>query len=188
MFRIRTVSTGVAGAPFYTNIYYDEASSGGAQACADRVRLMWATWTTIHRNGLVHTIDPDVALVDVTTGDITDIDTVSVLPVACTRASDPLPSFTQGLIRLRTDGVVRGRRVQGRIFIPGFTEDQSVNGVPSGTNLTVAAAQLADGPRAIPVVWSRPLEVFGVPVLGTQHTVTSTSASSSWSVLRSRRS
>lgn len=186
--RIRTLSTGVAGAPFYTNIYYDTAT-GSAQQCADRVRLFWNQFATLHVNGLVHTVQPDVAVINEFTGDVTGIETVTVTPVTCTRAGDPLPSYCQALVRMRTDGVVRGRRVQGRIFVPGWTEDNNAAGRPTGTGILTAGAILRDaGTGARPVVWSRPLTVFGTAVAGSAHAVTDFSGSSTWSVLRSRRS
>lgn len=110
-------------------------------------------------------------------------------PVTTSGGTAPLPKQTQGLISWGTGGVVNGRRVIGRTFIPLPDEtDNTTAGIPQSSYIANAAASagflLAVGATATEaVVWHRPVNGAG----GSSHPITTPSARSTWSVLRTRR-
>jgi len=102
---------------------------------------------------------------------------------------DILPHQTQGLGRLSTSTVFGGRRLRGRLFIPGPPESvNSAGGLPTSsytTTLTTALGTLftAGATASQAVIWHRPQGGTG----GGSAPITGVSAAPAWSVLRSRR-
>lgn len=193
MLRIRSVSTGVAGTPWYTNIYM----SGGSAAAADaraRVVTFWNALVGIQRSDLQTVVEQEVWEIDPFTGDTLGISNAGTgAPATGTSASPPLPTANQGLIRVATQGVQRNRRVKGKIYVPGLTTGSMTDGRLNNATITVltnAAQGLVGGtgPSRL-VVWSRPLGPFGpIPaVLGSEHTATGIGVWNEYAVLRSRR-
>jgi hypothetical protein len=98
-------------------------------------------------------------------------------------ATQPLPFFTQGLLRLKTGVYVNGRRVQGHIFIPGPSENVS-DQAPISTYISAwnaSAATLKTSAAAFGA-W----EVYSRTHLVEAEVVTATMWNK-WAVLRSRR-
>lgn len=195
--RIRTVFTGVAGAPWYSNLYFGPpADPTNAQQCVDAVGAFWATLATNLRLGVAFNVEGDVPAINEADGKITDQITVTPVTGGGTNAGDPLPPYTQALIRLSTNAFVNGRRVRGRIFVPGQVESNNVSGNPAGafvTGVAAAAQALINNLDTELVVWARPFEgdPLSVPPkparLGTYAGAVTATMWTAWSVLRSRR-
>lgn len=183
MMRIRVLWTGVGGSPYYSNFYFPDGLSTAAQQHATDIRNILAGFTTSLRAGLVAAVQPEVLVIDPATGDATGAFIINPgASVTFTSTAEALPPFTQLLVRLRTDAFVGGRRVQGRFFMPGWTEASNQQG---GTPLSALVSGIADNFAAVITgtdrmgVWSRKGGTF------TQ--VTGLSAGTQWAVLRSRR-
>lgn len=191
--RVRTIATGVAGAPWYVNTYWSLEGARNASDSANRMRLFWDSLKLGLATGVTYQVDPEVAQIDAFTGEVENIFEVNVAPVAGGAGVPALPFFTQGMVRLNTNGVVRGRRVQGRIYVPGVAQQGTANGQPPPTFVsgmqTAAALLLAAPDNALPVVWSRPFVNTGElpPLFGSSHNVTAVIARTKYGVLRSRR-
>lgn len=194
LLRVRTVLTGVAGTPWYTNTYFSDPLTGTAEQ--DAVNAMGAFWNTMDTyidNTVSGQVQGDVLRIDETDGTVLGLEAATPVAVAGGNTSDPLPYMTQGLGRLSTAGIVHNRLVRGRIIVPGPTEDQNgTAGVPASTYIstlqTAMDALIADANTAL-VVWSRPFAgTEGNPARsGSIHLVTGASVAPYWSVLRSRR-
>lgn len=183
MLRVRTVWDGVAGAPYYSNHYFDDASGPSeASAAINAVDAFWSSMAGAIAIPLVWLVEGDVAVMDPSTGDITSMISVSGNPGIATGSSDSLPPATQGLITWKTDTFIGGRRLTGRTFIPAPVEANSTSlGAPSAgyvAQLITSAAGLISASSNL-AVWSR--------THGVVHDVTSSTAGTKFAVLRSRR-
>jgi hypothetical protein len=182
MLRVRTVWTGPGGAPLVSTLFFNgttEPIAGYAVAavaelfnnCAARISTAYS-WST----------ESDVMSMDEDTGAIVDVFSVTPEDGGGTDSTDLLPFTTQGLIRFSTPTFYGGRRVKGRLFMPGATETQNTAGRPSPGylfDLSAAAATYAAHGDAEPVVWSR-ANGHVAPISGT-------SVWTEWAELRSRR-
>lgn len=130
--RIRTVATGVAGSPWYVNMHF--AGEGGPSA-ADEVAAVVAFWQQVAGfldNAVTYQVQSDVVQLDSATGQQTGIVVTPGGARQGTDASPALPPANQGLIRLTSNAFFGGRRIRGRIFVPGVTSgSQDANGKPS---------------------------------------------------------
>lgn len=192
MLRVRSVSTGVAGAPYYTNVYFNGSVS---EAVGARTRMVnfWNDLVPVMRTGLQTQVEQEVWEIDPATGDTIAIATAGTgTPATGTGAGAALPPATQALLRLGTNVVRRNRRVAGKIFIPGMTVTNSLDGRPANsliTALNTAAGRLTSGVITDRVVvWSRPNVLIGpVGLPGLSCNVSATSVWNEFAVLRSRR-
>jgi hypothetical protein len=190
MLRVVTTMTGLAGAPYYSTQYFGGDTSGEAIAAADAVAAFWTSLVGFITNGLTIQVGPEVDNLNAATGLVEDTFPSGSPAAILTGGNAPLPKATQGLLRLRTNDFVAGRRIQGRIFIPALANDAQVGGVPSNLMITSLQAAgedlLTDGaPAGGFVVWHRPnseTSTVGEPAL-----VTSVSVWNQFAVLRSRR-
>jgi hypothetical protein len=140
--------------------------------------------------GITMTFDPVCLCIEATTGVLTGTFTGTTPgTVTGTFASDALPRQTQGLVRIGTNTVVNGRRLRGRLFIPGPGEgDNDTGGTPSSGYTTAVTSAFAGlltvgATTSLPVVWHRP----GPGGAGASSLWTSVTTAPTWSVLRSRR-
>lgn len=199
MLRVRTLLTGVAGSPWYVNTYHFGSDQADADNATARVRVFWDTIKAKIVSGVTIQVQTDVADVAEVDGEITTYLSSPTLPVTATGSGLPLPFSNQALVRLGTDAVARGRRVQGRLLIPGYvTGESTFTGTPtagsiSSTNAAAAPLRTPGGTGALGV-WHRPLYTPSVgslpPVLidpGQFHPATSAIMQPKWAVLRSRR-
>lgn len=192
--RVRTVIDGVAGAPFYTNVYFSNASGANqAQQVIDKMRAFWDVIKGTILTGLTGTIEGEVPVIDPVNGKMTGVHTGTPYNFTATGVGTAMPGYVQGLVRLHTGGFVNGHNVHGRIFIPGNLEENNATGRPSSPYLTLLqqAATALNTPPPVLQVWARPLKAPGTGTIlreGSQHTVISTSTWAEWAVLRSRRS
>jgi hypothetical protein len=198
--RIRTVFLGVAGTPWYSNLYF--FNDGGTSIAASATGWVGTFWQTIDNNmvsGLTWATDPEVPTFNETTGKITKVDAVTPTTGAGSGIGEALPYQTQMLVRLITSAFVNGRRVRGRIFVPGLLEVDNAAAVPAASTRTLvnnATTTLITSSASTLAVWSRPysaLDKDGNPIpgktprLGSQHAVGTSQVWTQWSVLRSRR-
>lgn len=170
-----------------------------AQSATNWVGAYWATLDDRIVAPLSWTTDAEVPTFSEATGKITKVDAVTPVSGVGGLAAEALPYATQLLTRLITSQFVNGRRVRGRIFIPGLSETDNTAGLPAATlrtTATTAATGLITQSTGTLAVWSRPysaLDDDGQPIpgktprVGSQHAVTSVSTWTQWSVLRSRR-
>lgn len=182
--RVRTVMTGVAGTPWYTNMHFTYVG-GTTQAAIDAVRDFWTTLAPSIDNGVSAQVEGDCALIDDTTGHITGIDSATARIVPGTSVANALPPATQGLINVFTSSFIGGRQLRGKVFIPGLvtTVSDSAGGPTAalktamlGVGNTLVSASSAPGP------W----RVLSKRYL-TSAVVTSVSTPSKFGSMRSRR-
>lgn len=194
--RVRTIFGGVAGTPWYSNIYF--ADNGGTpvgQAGIDAVDALWTAVQSNIANNITWAVQGEVARLDETNGELTGVTNGVVNAGVGTSAGDMLPFTTQLLGRQFTSAFVAGRRVRGRIFLPGLTEDANTDGAPIAGMITAWTAAQNALLTAMPnwCVWARPFD--GDPDAtppkpprdGSLHLVSSVATSPTWAVLRSRR-
>lgn len=178
-----------------STLYWLPGSAGGSTAdatdCLARFRDVWVSIATRLTSTISFVFDQTVLAIEATTGVLTGSFTAAAAAtVTGGSGSEPLPRQTQGLIRYGTASVINGRRVRGRLFVPGVQEgDNTAGGVPLAalvTALTTAGATvfIAGATSSEAVVWHRPVGGAG----GTHADITSAQGSSDWSVLKSRRS
>ena len=181
--RIRTIATGVAGSPWYTNFYFRSVpGSDTPQNWADAVIDYWNVLDGLTSNGVTFAVQPDVAVIDEATGQQTSAYQVTGANIVSIGGTEPLPAATQGLVRWETQTFVSGRRLRGRSFMPWVPESFSSNGVPDTSYRNVldgaAEALIADADSE--------LRIYS-PTGATSGLVTSASVWTKWAVLRSRR-
>lgn len=195
--RVRTVFTGVAGAPYYNNLYFGSVDNlTDAQAAVDLVDQAWTSLVSIMAGALIGNIEAEVPMIEDTTGAIQSVFATSGGVIDPVSAAEPLPWASQGLIRCATDDFSDGRRVRGRIFVPGLTEAAQDAGVPSATtiaSLTAMGQILTTAANPIYVIWRRPRVAdpdADPPITarpGSSHNVGACVGWNQWAVLRSRR-
>lgn len=175
---------GVAGTPWYTNMYFSLVGGSG-QAVVDAVQTFWTSWAASLDNSNIITIEGDTALVDDVTGNITGIDSVTTRTVTPTGATSALPPANQLVMNSFTSTFIGGRQLRGRTYIPGLLQSAADgNGavvaairtavVTHGTSLITNTA--GPGPFRI---WSRQNGVSAV--------VNAVTSPTKFGVLRSRR-
>jgi hypothetical protein len=176
-------------------MYFDaDGVTPTPQQNVDAVDAFWTGCASIIDNAVTWEVGPEVPEIDETTGVLSGVTSVVAGTGAGTAVSDALPPSTQGLVRLQTGDFVAGRRVRGRIFVPGVTEaTNSSGGAPdAGALLAMGDAATALVAAGGILVWARPFEgSAGPPVkparLGSKASITGTSVWGSWAVMRSRR-
>lgn len=182
--RVRSVATGVAGTPWYTNLYFTWVT-GTTQAHIDVVRDWWTNLAGSLDNSVLWTVEGDCSLVDDTTGQVTGIESATARTVNGTSATAALPPATQILLNTFTSTFVGGRQLRGKIYVPGLVASTSdANGAPVAATKTLVLAQgnllisasSTPGPLR---VWSKKNGMSAV--------VNAVSTPSKFAVLRSRR-
>lgn len=188
MIRIDVVYTGLEGMPAVNGLYF----AGDNQTAADEAAAAVSGWITDLQPVFSTSVSVDVSntatQINEATGTIVDFHAVDGATIQGTSTADPLPIGTSAIFRFRTNAVVRGRRLQGRVFLPGMTESM----VPAGgvldaggiAGLILTAAENLGGPSGVHVVWSRPVD--GGPA-GTTAPVTVYDVPAVLTSLRSRR-
>lgn len=189
--------SGVAGAPYYTNLYCIgplSTNNGNDMATAWRVFLNSLAPSLV--GGLVATIDPELLEFNETDGVVTSAGSTVQAAVTMTGVGDRLPPANQALVQWTTAGIVHNRRVRGRTFIPGVLESENqASGVPGptiGTPLQSAIDTFLSTMSGRLRIWSRPVDAaHSTPTVparpGSAHAVLSGKTATYWAVLRSRR-
>lgn len=136
MLRVQGTFTLAPGSPYYNALYFGGLTQGEAQAAAVAAASFWGHLDNALRADMAYTTGSEVELVDITSGQVTDVFSVTPADVDFTGTLEPLPPANQGLVRLRTNFFANGRRIRGRIFVPGPTEGWTSTGSVNGTTLT----------------------------------------------------
>lgn len=133
LYEVQTVWTGVAGSPFYTTHRGLQAGTLGAQGMADAWEDFLTAINSVTDNNLVAVIQPDVRVIESTTGETQAVLSITGATVSMTSSADSLPKSTQFLCRWTTNVFTSGRQIRGRTFIPGQTEtNNAIDGKPTG--------------------------------------------------------
>jgi hypothetical protein len=182
--RIRTVFSGVAGTPWYSNMYYSEAA-GDFQGCADAVAAFWGAVDARIDNSVSWVIESDVTVLEWTTGVIDSVETITPGFGSGGGTSDPLPYATQGLVHWLTGDFVNGRQLRGRTFIPGLCEDDNTS---AGVMVSTTATIIQNAANALITAsgTNGPLMIYS-PTNHVAEAVQAATVPVKWAVLRSRR-
>lgn len=184
MLRVRTVWTGVPGAPYYQNLYFAGSTQTQADDAHAAVTAMLGAFAGSMRSNLVGLVESDVPKIDEFTGQAVGNFSVTPQTITCTGSGDPLPNQIQGLVFLRTGEYRNGRQVVGRVFHPGLLEAWNNDGRgPYSTGrdaLTAGYSTLVDPGNGLNLVVYSRKHASSFPV---QAVI----ASDVWGTLRSRR-
>jgi hypothetical protein len=196
LYRLQSAITGLAGGTGLSTFHFLASAGSGADAQAS-VDAFWNALESVMHVSLSVASTGELVTFEDTTGEASSFTPVTGETHPGVDANSELPAATQGLIRWSAGGVVAGRRVQGRTYIPGATEANSgTDGLPQTpyrTALDNAAAALLASVLSTPVVWSRPVTAdpeANPPIegrLGSSHQILSGAAWTQWAVLRGRR-
>ena len=194
---LRTIARGSIGGAVNSYIFsmnWIPGTTGGVTAdasdCLARFRSFWFGMAGILGSTLAITFDTTVLQFNPGDGEL--LGALTATPqtsVLGTATGDLLPAQNQGLISWNTAGVVAGRRVIGRTFVPLPTETfNSTGGQPTGSYTSGLAAGISSlltaGPTAsVPAVWARPIPGRS----GFTFQITGGTARTFWSVQRGRR-
>jgi hypothetical protein len=197
LIRVQTTWAGVAGSPYYTNLYaLGPLATNNGNDLATAWRVFLNSTVSLWDNSLTAQISPELLEFNETDGTVTGAGTTSQLPVTGTSAGDALPPANQGLIRWSTAGIVHNRRVRGRTFLPGMMEaNNEAQGVPSGAfvaAIDAAAETLLTTMTTRMRIWAQPHSEDppnpnNPDRLGSAHAITGVSVAPYYAVLRSRR-
>jgi hypothetical protein len=195
--RVQTLWTGIAGSPYYTNLYaIGPLATNNGNDLATAWRVFLTSLTSLLASPMVATIDPELLEFDETTGAVTGAGSTTQAPVPFSGLGDQLPHANQALVQWTTNGIVHNRRVRGRTFIPGCLEAQ--NG-PTGDPSAVIGGPLQSAIDALLVSMSGRMRIWSQPLSddppsptnpnrpGSAWAVQSGKVSPKWAVLRSRR-
>jgi len=182
--RIRTVFTGVAGTPWYCNMYFTWVSST-EQAALDAVGDFWTAIISHINDAVTGTVEGDIPVVDDATGNIINMESATPETINFSGAGGITPPASQGLINTLTDTFIGGRRLRGKVYLPGIiTGALGTNGAVAPANATIwnnAMAALVAASAS-----PGPLRVYS-PTHATSAVVTAHNVKSQFAVLRSRR-
>lgn len=117
--------------------------------------------TYVHTTQLMR-VDPEVEQINVATGQVEGVATVTSAQVAGLASGTPVPQLAQALIRWRTGQFVSGRELRGRTFIPGITSTHvSAAGEPTSALISGLAGEATNFIGSTDVgVWSPTHSVF----------------------------
>lgn len=182
MYRVRTVMTGVAGSPYYSNLYFTQEGGTVAQARAAVINF-WSGLASLMTDNTKLNVENDVPIIDEVTGDIISVatDPASGL-ISGTNVGTALPPATQALIRTRTGAFSGGREIRGRVFVPSMVTTSNDDGrvmVSAMNGINSEAAELIASANAQWVVWAKSKGQYAV--------INSASTWDQWAVLTSRR-
>jgi hypothetical protein len=183
MVRLNSVWTGTAGSPYFTQSYFQGAADAAhASQCVSAFWGLVGGLAPYVTGSLSCAISGDVEVIDISTGQITGVVSVTGAVNAGSAAGDALPFLVQGLARLQTSLYLGGRQLRGRMFLPGMMEAQNTAaGVPAAAMQTAVNTALATyiAHAADPAVYSRKYSAVA--------SVSSATLSPKWSYLRTRR-
>lgn len=196
--RVRASWTGVAGSPYLSTWYFDNVIDQGDEIVT-ALRKFLTSLRPCFTLALSVTLEASHDILNVEDGHL--IGSESAAPGAAitgTASGEPLPAQCQGVMKLTTGGIVNGRRVRGRFFVPSPTELVSdgspITAFKDAIN-TAGSALVIDSTSTGPwVVYSRPLEADQIPPgssleprAGSIHNVQTATAWTKFGIQRRRR-
>lgn len=182
LFRSRVQFTGSTGGAGVSTCYFAQAGSTTAQDASDAHGDFFSRIKGRISSEIRMTIDPEVLLINTTSGSPIDAFAVTNRTFLGEDGGDPLPWQTQALVKFQTGVFLAGRRLVGRLFVPGICEGSNTNGVPNSGFLSdlVSSADLL----ALDV--SNPLWVYS-PTHHQARVASGVTLPTRWASLRSRR-
>lgn len=188
--RFRVVSSGLAGGPYLTTLNVGPADEVQASVIAPIIREFLVDLSAQVSANLVFNLDPAAQVVDAATGDIISESEVSMAQVNGTKTQAAEWTAKQGILYYKTGVFVLGKRLAGRIFVPGVVADAGeqtpVTGYTSVVTGAFADYRLAlEALNVAPVCVRRPNTASSAA--GAAATVTTHGTRPYWGVLRSRR-
>jgi hypothetical protein len=183
LWRRRTTWNSSSGMTGLTTLHYwDTGTTPQADMDAASVRenTMWSTLKGYMNNTVNYSASGTVDVLDITSGDIIDVQNVTAAGGVGGVVAEPLPWHTQALVRFRTGLYVEGRQLQGKLFLPGLTETENSFGVISAAAVSgiTAAVNLLHTNSAL-AVYSRKYATAGQ--------VSSVVVPNRWAILSTRR-
>ena len=188
MYRVRTIFSGVTGAPYVNTLFFDSGGGTAAQA-ATAAGVFWGAADAQINSSCTWEQEAEVDELVAATGNLTSITAITAAAGTGGDSTVMLSPLQQVLIRLRTGVVVGDRELVGRIFVPANTEaGNDTGGVVISTwraAYNTAIANLISDANSTLVVWHRPSGPDATD--GISHPVVSGQTQSKWSYLSSRR-
>lgn len=182
MGRIRTIVTGVAGAPYFMTGYFSDTDLS-VQAAIDAWHQFCTDAESARPVNAQYTTLGEVALVDPVSGDTVGVEQGVDRVYVGSTVADILPRQTQLLVRWRTGQYIDGREVRGRTFMPlQFEAVNSAQGNPQADHRAGVQSRintLINSSTLNLCVWSKKNGVW--------YDATSGSVWDQWATLRSRR-
>jgi hypothetical protein len=118
--KVDVLWTGLAGAPYFTQFFFGHEPSQ-ASATATALRTCLFGFNARCMTPMIAAISPEQTVIDTATGKPTATEiATAVTDVAFSGTGTPLPTVDQVVMRLKTSQFNLGRRLQGRIFVPGL--------------------------------------------------------------------
>lgn len=162
MWRIRTLITGATGGPWLNTTCWDDSLGNRVEDASNNVYEFWNALRFRMVTGLTIQVDPTVDVIDTSTGHITSQVNSPVSPISTGSTTDPLPWATQAEIYLPTAVFVAGRKVAGKLYVPGLCHSSLDSGVLSSaaqTDIQNAINAVYDGGTGLSTphmrIWSR---------------------------------
>lgn len=189
-YRVRTVHSGLAGSPYLSTFNFAVDSGLDPNTAADWVNDFWDGIKGFMASGNTATTAGEVEVVEETTGFIQETLPITTFSVAGTSGGAPEWTAKQGNLRLRTGTYTEGRRVQGRLYIPGVPsglgEQTPASNYVSQVNVAANTLRIAASNGGNDwSVFSRPRQTPARA--GSISSITSAGIRPQWAVLRSRR-
>lgn len=180
LWEVRVLYTGGPGMPG-TNTLFGSTNDSDIDDLRDALDDLYGLWALNHMaTGLTVTIPAEGNKINSATGELSGGWT-SGSPIVNNGGAtgERVPLSSQLLVQLKTDSVVSGRRLRGRIFLPGATEPENGAGVPTSDLINTIQARAEAVAVGRLCVYSLTHKTFA--------TVTAVSVWNQWAVLRSRR-
>lgn len=191
--RITTLWTGIAGTPWLNTFFFEDNEANEVSIHLTIVNNFWDRCRAyIHRTAQ-YQVQGEVPVFDPTTGELLTVRNGAGFSGSGNSTQyQQLPPATQFNIRLRTDTIVRNRRVLGHIYVPGLTTHVGTpqpTGAPAADIEGAANAMVNSSAAAGPLtVWSRPkVGNLGAAQPGASANVKGCDRAVDYSVMRSRR-
>lgn len=181
MIRIRVALANMTTGPGLSTFFFDTTGATEAGAAATAVAAFYGDLEPVIRTPGTYLVEPVAAEINPATGVITGFYPVPAGGGTGSGAAEALPRQCQGLLRLRTDEVVAGRLLQGRMFVPGPTQNELDNGLTTAAYRTTVdtAAEVLLAAQPTWSVWSR--------AHGIVAPIVDTSVAQTFATLNSRR-
>nr|CRY96212.1 hypothetical protein [uncultured prokaryote] len=133
IYRAQVTWTGVGPTTDYTSFTFGPEATTNKDGISPALEQAFQYLKNAITSSATVSFDGELKEIDPATGDVTAVFGGDAFVVQMAKTGEPLPTTIQGLLRLRTGIYNAGKEIRGRMFFPGFTEDNSDSGVPSAT-------------------------------------------------------
>jgi hypothetical protein len=180
MLRVRSTWSGIGGTPYLSTFFFAGSDETAASAASTAVIDFWNDAIGYVSPSLTVVTLDEIDVIDEATGDLLAVLNIPGSSAGGDASGDILPHETQGLIRINTGYIVGGRKIHGRLFLPGPCEEHNDGGYPSAAYKLNWANSVSD--HLLPGawgVWSRKNGAF--------YGASGATVWANWAGLRSRR-